>query len=41
MNTDALVLMISSFVLVTGVTLYFFRKVLTIPPDHHKQIKDN
>lgn len=32
MNTDALIMMISSEVIITVVTIYFFYKVLTIPP---------
>ena len=32
MNTSALILMLSSVITVTGFTLYFFYRVLTIPP---------
>jgi hypothetical protein len=32
MNTSALILMITTMILVTGVTAYFFIKVLTTPP---------
>lgn len=32
MNTSALIMMVVTFLLVTGFTLYFFIKMLTIPP---------
>ncbi|WP_187270267.1 hypothetical protein [Pontibacter qinzhouensis] len=32
MNTSALIVMLSTIFLVTGMTLYFFGKVLTTPP---------
>ena len=32
MNNDALTLMLGSVLAVTGITLYFFYRVLTAPP---------
>jgi hypothetical protein len=32
MNTSALIMMITTMVVVTSITAYFFYKVLTIPP---------
>lgn len=35
MNTSALIIMISSFIIITGITVMFFVKVLTMPK--HKE----
>jgi len=32
MNTSALIIMLTTIIMVTGLTLYFFYKVLTVPP---------
>ncbi|MBL7957079.1 MAG: hypothetical protein JNM49_03895 [Flavobacteriales bacterium] len=32
MNNDALILMLGSVLIVTGITVYFFYRVLTSPP---------
>lgn len=40
MNSEALTLMISSFAIVISITGFFFWKVLTIPTEHHKGVKD-
>ena len=41
MNTDALIMMVTSEVIITAVTLYFFYKVLTTPskpePDSYSE----